>query len=59
MLSGTKSETPNRENEMDKLDAVFIGILIIGCSATIVIGGLFHPNTIAGAIARFFWSVSV
>ena len=41
---------------MNQVDAVFVTVLALACSGVVVIGGLFHPNTVAGAIARFVFS---
>lgn len=43
---------------MSQTDAVIAGFALISAFAVVVIGGLFYPNTLAGAVARFVFSVS-
>jgi hypothetical protein len=38
-------------------DAIALGGLFLLCVTTILVGGLFHPNTVAGAIARIVFAL--
>lgn len=41
---------------MNNIEKMRVGALAITLPCVIVIGGLFAPNTIAGAIAKFVFS---
>lgn len=42
---------------MNATDKWITFAMILVCSITVVVGGLFAPNTIAGSIAKFVFSV--
>lgn len=41
-----------------RVDVIIASVFWVICFYVCIIGGLFHPDTIAGSIARWFWSVS-
>ena len=41
---------------MRNFDALCIALAVALVPPTIIVGGLFHPNTLAGAVARFVFS---
>lgn len=42
---------------MSRNEVVIGLVIVIVCSVTVAVGGVFHPNTLAGAVARFFFSI--
>lgn len=43
---------------MTALDKMIGAAALVAMSALITFGGLWHPNTLAGAVARFVFSMS-
>lgn len=44
---------------MTRLDEVMALITIAGmCAITVIVGGLYYPHTLAGAVSRFVFSLS-
>jgi hypothetical protein len=43
---------------MTSLDKTLLTVITMISLAVIVVGGVFHPSTIAGTIAKFFFSLN-
>jgi len=42
---------------MNRSEFLFIAAALVVCAAVVVFGGLYHPNTLAGSVARFVFSL--
>jgi len=42
---------------MNRSDVVLLMGILHVCFITVLVGGIYHPDTLAGAVARFFFSL--